>query len=223
MFRISTAILCIVLCINSLFSQEDKDLILKGKVVDSDTYEAIPYANIYIKNTSLGTMSDTLGHFELAFQEKFKFDSVFVSSIGYTTYQDLINDLDLKKEIVVELNDTFFLLSEATALAYDNFEGLYWNSKKGPGTKLLMTCATRQLLNVANFIKILKSEYGEQRSSANVMVWKKIKIKELKNKKLKITLTYRKCQYCPGARDLNMTLGVRKCVWMNLRLAGLRH
>ncbi len=209
MKKLFLTILFVFYCFFSVLSQEDSSITIKGKIIECDTYDPIPYANIFVKNSSTGVIADSLGKFEIEINDKYKNDTLFISLIGYTRYGELIGNINLKKEFIVELDDSLFLLSEAIALAYDNFKVLLWNSKKGPGTKLLLTCATKDLLNVANFIKILKSEYGMPKTNANILKWKNVRIKEIKGKKLKVTLTYCICKYCPGDKDLNITIGVR--------------
>ena len=46
----------------SAFSQVT---LVKGKVTDDATNEPIPFANIVFKNSTIGTISDIHGHFEL--------------------------------------------------------------------------------------------------------------------------------------------------------------
>ncbi|MFH2095386.1 MAG: carboxypeptidase-like regulatory domain-containing protein, partial [Bacteroidota bacterium] len=197
-------------------AQDTETITIKGKVYDADTEEPVSFANVFIKTAMLGTMADTLGKFELILEKKYANDTLFVSAIGYKLYSDLINRLDLSKDVMVEMDDTLIMLSEATALAYDNFEGLYWNTGKSAQPKLLLTCATRYMYNIAGFVKILKSEYGMPKVNANVFKWKNIDIPDLKMKKINITLTYLHCAYCPEETDLNITLALRDSKNRNL-------
>ncbi len=199
----------LLLIIFSLLSQEQKNIIIKGSIIESDTYSPIPYANIYLKKSKTGTMSDSLGNFELEINENHTEDSLFVSSIGYTKFGEKISNIDLDSKLTIELNDSLFLLDEAVALAYDHFKALYWNTGKKSERKLLITCATRSMLNIASFVKILTSEYGQPKANLNIFKWNNVKIKGAKEKKLKITLTYMRCKSCPGKKDLNITIGIR--------------
>ncbi len=49
-------------CFLQLFSQTGE---IRGKVLDATTKETLPFANIFINNTTLGTAADENGHFQL--------------------------------------------------------------------------------------------------------------------------------------------------------------
>ena len=73
--------LCLFLVVNyslSLFSQKT---IISGKVIDSETNEAIPYVNIGFKHSLVGTISETNGSFFLSTTKAT--DTLLVSSLGY--------------------------------------------------------------------------------------------------------------------------------------------
>jgi outer membrane receptor for ferrienterochelin and colicins len=50
----------------SLFAGEKTDAMLFGDVKSKVTGEHIPYANIIVKGTNMGTAADGTGHFKLA-------------------------------------------------------------------------------------------------------------------------------------------------------------
>ncbi|MEC8853934.1 MAG: carboxypeptidase-like regulatory domain-containing protein, partial [Bacteroidota bacterium] len=68
----------------SLFAQ-DKSVQLTGILVSTDSLLTIPFANVLIKNTSKGTISDFYGYFSLVAS---KGDTIIFSCLGYkrTTY-----------------------------------------------------------------------------------------------------------------------------------------
>ncbi|MCC6720743.1 MAG: carboxypeptidase-like regulatory domain-containing protein [Bacteroidia bacterium] len=57
--------------------------IIKGKITDAESGEALPYITIYIKNTTIGTSTDFEGFYELKINQKA--DSIVAKSIGYIT------------------------------------------------------------------------------------------------------------------------------------------
>lgn len=77
MRKIITLTLLILSFPTLIFSQQ-----IRGKVIDKETNKAIPYANIGIENSPIGTTSDEKGFFTL---NKIERDSLFieVSYIGY--------------------------------------------------------------------------------------------------------------------------------------------
>ncbi len=55
---------------------------IQGKIVD-EKGEPVPYVNIGIENTYIGTISEMNGGFELKIPEKFITEVIRFSSIGY--------------------------------------------------------------------------------------------------------------------------------------------
>lgn len=55
---------------------------LKGKVLDADTKEPIPFANVIVANTKNAAVTDFDGNYKLKFSASGKFD-IKVSYIGY--------------------------------------------------------------------------------------------------------------------------------------------
>lgn len=58
-------------------------IVLKGKVADNNTKEAIPFASIGIKGKSFGTVCDENGVFELKVGSYSENDTLKISAIGY--------------------------------------------------------------------------------------------------------------------------------------------
>lgn len=191
------------------FSQNEDSLKISGKVFKSDTKIPIQFANIYVTNSYTGTISDSLGNFELRFHKKHMSDSLEISCIGYTKFTYPISLLNPEHDLIIELDDSLFLLNEVKALAYDHFVGLFWNIGSGGEKKYLLTTASKDIINVSSFIKILKSEIGVPKKNNNVLKWKNVDIKAIKESKINITLTYTKCKYCPIESDVNIIIGIR--------------
>lgn len=62
-----------------------------GKVLDSKTLEALPFANVFLNNTTIGTTTDTNGDFRLnSIKEPGTFEIVF-SFVGYESYKTKVN------------------------------------------------------------------------------------------------------------------------------------
>ena len=82
-------------CTSSLTSQ----FLISGKVIAERTGEPIPYANIGILNTSVGTISETDGTFSLQIPEKYISSTLRFSSLGFgfqsLPLKQLMNDDNL--------------------------------------------------------------------------------------------------------------------------------
>ena len=62
-----------------------QEAIIKGTVTDSITGEALPYASLIFKGTTIGTATDMNGHFELTLPERTQMLEIFY--LGYKTKQ----------------------------------------------------------------------------------------------------------------------------------------
>lgn len=75
---------------------------LKNKVVDFGTLLPIESTNIYIQNTTIGTISNTDGKFVLFVPKQHENDTLVISSIGYKTFKSKVNEFDSTMEIYLE-------------------------------------------------------------------------------------------------------------------------
>jgi hypothetical protein len=65
---------------------------IMGKVIDTGTQEAMPFVNVYIKGTTIGTRTDFNGEYSLEFT--INVDSLIASFMGYVT---VVRHIDLHK------------------------------------------------------------------------------------------------------------------------------
>lgn len=73
--------LCLVLAAAAQAQQREKPIIrVDGLVMDVDSQKEMPFVNVYMKGSSIGTVSDTNGHFSLLLHEG---DTLVFSNVGY--------------------------------------------------------------------------------------------------------------------------------------------
>lgn len=80
------------------FSQTE----LKNKVVDTLDSFPITSASVYIKNTTIGTVTNIDGNFVLQVPKKHENDTLIISSIGYSTFKVPINEFDTTQDIYLK-------------------------------------------------------------------------------------------------------------------------
>ncbi|MCL3780524.1 carboxypeptidase-like regulatory domain-containing protein [Prolixibacteraceae bacterium JC049] len=92
---------------------------VSGRVLDAETKEPIPYANVVFKNTTIGVMSDANGFYKLSTEKKV--ETLVVSAIGYIKAEVDVNgaapkrvDVLLRKDIY-EINEVVILPTENPA------------------------------------------------------------------------------------------------------------
>ena len=97
--------------------------IIKGKVLDKETNDPIPFANVFIKNYEISVSTDINGNFSLSIPKEVFVDtfSIKISYLGYglleiinCTIQDLGNEKNyyLKKDEIAYLGGVNFIYSE---------------------------------------------------------------------------------------------------------------
>ena len=113
MHRIILAILLFSLSFNLTFGQKT----IVGKILSKTTKEPIPYANIGIVNSNVGTISNFDGTFSIFIPQKLSKDTLTFSSLGF--YKDVraVNPLEAKKDYTIYLNEKATLLQSVVITA----------------------------------------------------------------------------------------------------------
>ena len=106
MNRLILAILLLSLSSNLTFGQKT----IVGKIFNKTTKEPIPYANIGVLNSNVGTISNFDGTFSIIIPEKLSKDSLTFSSLGFFKDVLAINLLESKKEYIIYLNEKATIL-----------------------------------------------------------------------------------------------------------------
>ncbi len=91
---------------------------LRGKVIAGDTKQPIHLANVFLSNTSIGTVTNAEGVFVLDRFPQGRFD-VVVSCIGYETYVTTIQYAQLPTNIEVVLQPKVNVLQEVVVEPYE--------------------------------------------------------------------------------------------------------
>ncbi|WP_338813139.1 serine hydrolase [Bernardetia sp. Wsw4-3y2] len=107
----------------SLFFLSNSFLIAQNSVVegilkDKETKEVLPFCNVYLKTTQLGTVSNSEGKFRLLVPQKQKNDTLFISYIGYKTKKIPVSDLIFQKKTVIFLETDQTKLNEIVVQDY---------------------------------------------------------------------------------------------------------
>lgn len=90
---------------------------IMGKVIDADTQQPIPFANVFFKGTTVGVTSDFDGNFSI--ETKTPLDSITVSCMSYTLQSAKVFEGRFQ-EINFELKSVEFDLPEVTIVAGEN-------------------------------------------------------------------------------------------------------
>ena len=93
---------------------------VEGNITNTEK-QAIPYANISIKGTSIGAMSNEDGNFILNVSEEYIYDTIVVSHIGYKAYYFIIDKLHLINN-KIELSEALYSIGEVSISPIDPFK-----------------------------------------------------------------------------------------------------
>lgn len=103
---------CLLIIGSSAFSQTE----LSNTVLDSGTFLPLESASIYIKNTTIGTVTNADGKFLLTVPNKLKKDTLIISSIGYKSYKVPVDEFDASFDVYLDPDvaslDEIVLISE---------------------------------------------------------------------------------------------------------------
>ncbi len=105
-----------------------------GKITDSETKEAIAFANVYLEGSSIGTVSNLDGEFILKVPLSMKGEKLNISFVGYKTYEISLEDLKEVEneiiivpdpipiqEVIIKTGDPLELLRKAVARIGENY------------------------------------------------------------------------------------------------------
>lgn len=102
-------IIMVLLCNINIFSQKNTDANIIGDVKDSKSGEHIPFINVTINNTVIGTATDQTGHYFLRNLPAGKF-TLKASAVGYKTVE---KEVEIKAGKTIEVN----FLTEETSMS----------------------------------------------------------------------------------------------------------
>jgi len=106
-------LLLLLLCASPALSNP-----IDGVIKDAKTKECIPFVNVVIQNTTIGTITDLDGNFSLNFQSLPI--TIQVSLMGYKSQNITIEDLN--KPIVIHLEEDVFSLNEVVVKPDNSYE-----------------------------------------------------------------------------------------------------
>ncbi|MDR2009039.1 MAG: carboxypeptidase-like regulatory domain-containing protein [Bacteroidales bacterium] len=106
-------------------------VIVAGYVFDESNSKPLPYVNVYVKRTRVGTITDTSGYFLLNATIK---DTLTISSLGYNNKYVVLNDTarDNSEPLIIFLDTRIYELKSVDVIAlrrYKQFEYEFTNMK----------------------------------------------------------------------------------------------
>lgn len=72
----------------------------KGKVIDREEKDVLPYSSISVLRSTIGTISNTDGEFELKIPESMKNDTIIISCLGYRQYYQPVSEIGIESQVI---------------------------------------------------------------------------------------------------------------------------
>ena len=94
-----------------------QSITVKGRVIDADTKEGLPFSSVYFEGTTIGTSTDIDGYYELSSSQKY--DTLAVSAIGFDITYKLLRG-DTSQTINFSLSSSDITLDEVVVIAGEN-------------------------------------------------------------------------------------------------------
>lgn len=98
--RFQTYFLSAFLIIVGTFASAQTEL--TNTVLEGSTFQPIESASVYVKNTTIGTVTNADGKFLLTIPNKFLKDTLIVSSIGFKSYKIPVDEFDASFEVYLD-------------------------------------------------------------------------------------------------------------------------
>lgn len=90
---------------------------IKGKVFNSDTYEPVPFASVWLQNNQLGVIANAEADFRITNNPKFQEDSLIITCIGFKRYALSFKDLSSKGVNRIFLSPVIYNIDEVKVIA----------------------------------------------------------------------------------------------------------
>lgn len=87
---------------------------IQGRILNKETQEPVPYANIGISNSNVGTLSNLDGSFSIPIPNKFIRDTLIFSALGFTKKAIPIQFISQNEKVTVFLFERTTLLNSVT-------------------------------------------------------------------------------------------------------------
>jgi len=162
---------------------ESKINTIKGRVIDREGKEALPYTGISILRSNIGTISNIDGNFELKIPASMIQDTIVFSHLGYRPFRQPISEITAEKFTIslqpatIQLKEIQITLIDAQAIVNKIIEKIPINY---PHESENMTAFYREILkqddkyiDVAEAVmEIMKAPYGNNYIQDRVKVLK---------------------------------------------------
>lgn len=85
---------------------------ISGKVTDAETKEPLPYASVWIKGETIGTITNAQGDFDFHIPENLFNQTLVISMLGYRSFESTVSAININEPLLVALETSTLFLNE---------------------------------------------------------------------------------------------------------------
>lgn len=89
-----------------------QDITLSGRITDAETKESLPFASLWIKGKTIGTITNAHGEFDFHIPAEFTNETLVISMLGYKDFESVVGALSTHEPLLIGLENSLVLLNE---------------------------------------------------------------------------------------------------------------
>jgi len=145
---------------------------IRGKVTDGETADAVPFANVMFKGTSIGAVTDFEGFFELSTNEKL--DSLTVSYVGYKPKTKVVEigktqTINFQLFPNTELLDEVVVTASSENPAWEILREVVKNKKKNNGLQTILAYEYEKYTRVELDVDNISDKFRKKKIVSKVL------------------------------------------------------
>lgn len=173
-----------------IVEEKPKIITFRGRIIDREEKDVLPYSSISVVNSNIGTISNTDGDFELKIPESMNQDTILFSCLGYRQYRQPIAEI-VDRNCIIYLQPISVQLKEIKVTVINPQEIL---------TKILSKIS----LNYSREPEIMTSFYREVLKQDNRYIDVAEALMEIRKASYDNTFAQDKVKFIKGRKNLNV-------------------
>lgn len=121
-----------LLCLCATLSAQN---LLQGRITNKENGEPVPFVNIGVLNTSVGTSALENGTFQISIPDHLMEGKLTFSAVGFERFQTEIESIDMSEPLKVELTQSTRQLADVVVSRRGLQQGTWGRKKDGPGKR----------------------------------------------------------------------------------------
>lgn len=170
--------------------EKPKIIVFRGKVIDSEEKDALPYSSIFVLRKNIGSVSNNDGEFVLKIPESMKEDTVIISCLGYRQQSLAISEIT-DKNYTISLDPSSVQLKEIKVTVINSED-------------IIRKILSKIPLNYSHDVEIMTSFYREVLKQDNTYIDVAEALMEIRKASYDNSFAQDKVKVIKGRKSLNV-------------------